>query len=119
MSDIVSDADLRKSRAERRLGGRKKGCCVCGETNPHCLEQHHVAGISHHGDLVWICRNCHRKVTDRQKDHPEPPDQSPFQAIGYYLLGLADLFIEIAVRLKEFGLMLIEGPEPPDLETVP
>jgi hypothetical protein len=42
------------------------------------LERHHIAGRTFGDENVPVCRNCHRKLSDLQKDHPPhigaPPD---------------------------------------------
>jgi len=113
MDDIASNADIRRQRALRRLGSDAPQCCACPERDPRCLELHHIAGRKNHDDTVPVCRNCHRKLSDLQLDHPSaagsPPDRPVI--IGHYLLGLADLFRLIAERLVEFGHALINGDD--------
>ena len=108
MKDIISNADIRRQRALTRLGSDTPQCCSCGEPDPRCLELHHIAGRKNHDDTVPVCRNCHRKLSDSQLDHPPstgaPRDRPTI--IGHYLLGLADLFRLIADRLVEFGRAL-------------
>lgn len=100
-----NDYEARKQRTFLRLGTDKPACVICGESRWQCLELHHIAGLKHHDEVVIVCRNCHRVLSDAQRDHPPP--QSEDSAIGRFLLGLADLLVMIAVRLKEFGLLLI------------
>jgi hypothetical protein len=109
MDDIVSNADLRRQRALGRLGSDAPQCCCCWERDPRCLEAHHIAGRKNHDDTYIVCRNCHRKLSDLQLDHPPAPASPPDRPviIGHYLLGLADLFRLIADRLVEFGRALM------------
>ena len=60
--------------------------------------------------LVIVCRNCHRKLTDLQNDHPPHIGKRPTtdESMGHFLLGQADLFVLLAIKLKEFGEHLIE-----------
>lgn len=105
------DHDERLEQQYRRLGTREPVCLGCGESDPFCLELHHLAGQKHHKDVGILCRNCHRKRTDEQRDHvPPSPSEShgPIATIGRYLLGLADFLLMIARALKEFGKQLIE-----------
>ncbi len=93
----------------RRLDTRN-AVCPCGESDPRCLEKHHIAGRKHHGDTAFVCCNCHRKLSDRQLDHPSNElgqDAKP-AAIGHYLLGLSDLMAMQSKTLAEFGILLIE-----------
>lgn len=108
MDDIISDAEIRFETAGRRLGDYET-CFCCPEADPRCLELHHIAGQAHHGDLVAVCRNCHRKLSDSQRDHPNGTAPTMLVIIGHYLLGLADFLILLAARLKEFGHALLLG----------
>jgi hypothetical protein len=101
---------IRLERAHERLGSNEPRCLHCGEDSVHCLELHHVAGQAMHDDVVTECRNCHRKVTELQKDHPPILSQPPhiLEVIGRYLLGIADLFRLLIDRLDEYGRKLIE-----------
>ena len=122
MDDLISNADIRMARATQRVGANAK-CSLCTEHDPRCLELHHIAGRKHHDDLVPVCRNCHRKLSDTQRDHSPPVDISnPLEVIGHYLLGLADLFAMLAKRMAEFGHELIElatAPHPMPEECEP
>lgn len=109
MSKTYPDSETRLQRAYRRLGTSNPVCVGCGETNPHCFERHHVAGRKHHDDTALVCFNCHRKLTDQQKDHPADisGQDVTFAAIGHYLVGLADLLVMVAKALADFGAWLI------------
>ena len=107
----MTDHDDRLEKQYRRLGTRNPVCITCPESDPFCLELHHIAGRKHHEDLVIICRNCHRKLTEKQRGHvPAETIESrgPMETIGHYLLGLADLLAMVAKTLREFGAMLLE-----------
>ena len=109
MNDYEKLQERRKQKALERLGTNNPICVLCGETDWRCLELHHIAGKPFDGALAIVCRNCHRKLSDLQKDHPQPvsapPD--PFEGIGHFLLGLADLFALLVEKLREFGHDLI------------
>ncbi len=106
------DRDDRLERHYRRLGTRTPVCVTCGKADsahPEIYELHHVGGRSC-GDLSIECANCHRTLSDEQKDHvprgsPEPKGQ--MATIGRYLLGLAAMLAMIVVTLREFGALLI------------
>jgi hypothetical protein len=108
MDDIVTKADIRRQQATRRVGPNGS-CCICGENDPRCIELHHIAGQHYDGQLVPVCRNCHRKLSDVQRDHPPQIETPPsfVEVVGHYLLGLADLLRLVADRLVEFGKSLI------------
>lgn len=109
MDDIITNADIRHEKAACRLGGKDKLCIHCGEDDVRCLELHHLAGQKYHDDVVPLCRNCHRKISDMQLDHPDDLEAAiPLMfSIGRYLMGVADFILMIAYRLKEFGEQLI------------
>ena len=104
--------EQRKQRAFERLGSDSPRCVDCGETDWRCLECHHIAGQAHGEECAVVCRNCHRKLSDAQKDHPpalaggEPPH---LEKIGHFLLGLADLLEMLIEKLREYGMVLIEA----------
>lgn len=102
--------EKRRRRALERLGTTTPGCVECGETDWRCLEAHHVAGQDFGDDTVILCRNCHRKLSDDQRDHPQPVSSPPGQLdrIGHFLLGLGDLLKRLAEKCLEYGHTLIE-----------
>lgn len=110
MNESEKRKEARRRKAHERLGSTNFCCVKCGEDNPHCLELHHLAGQKFGDEAVPVCRNCHRKLSDDQKDHPRPISDDPglLERIGHYLFGLADMLALVAERLKEFGRMLIE-----------
>lgn len=115
MSANHLDKEDRLEQHYRRLGTHEPRCVTCGETDPRCLEKHHLAGRRYHPDTVIVCRNCHRKASDDQLDHaphgPEPPERK-LSVIGLFLLGLCALLTLIVQRLREFGRWLInESPQ--------
>jgi len=121
MTDKEMNREIRKQRRLEKLQSNAPVCGTCGEADYRVLERHHVAGRKHDPATVVICRNCHRKVTDEQKDHPscQPGAESPLHAIGLFLLGLADLLELIIEKLSEFGLALIERVAPETGEARP
>ena len=102
------EKERRPQQACERLGAASPACVICSEDDPHCLEQHHIAG-RHCGDtVVPVCRNCHRKLSNAQKDHPKSvSDPTLLERIGRFLLGLGDLFDLLTDRLHELGRLLI------------
>jgi hypothetical protein len=102
--------ESRRQRALERLGVDNPKCIYCDEDDPLVLERHHLGGQAYDGATVIVCRNHHRKLSDRQKDHPEkigdPPDK--LEAIGHFLLGLADLSELLIKKLREFAAVLLD-----------
>ena len=106
--------EKRRQRALERLGTNNPHCVRCSESDPLALELHHIAGRAFDNSTCILCRNCHRKLTDRQKEHPdkltEIPD--PLEAIAHFLLGLADLFEMLVGKFREFASHLISLADP-------
>ncbi len=109
MNEIEHKQEIRRQRALERLGTSNPRCVICGEDDWRCLERHHIAGLRNDDETVIVCRNHHRKLSDAQKDHPDPigspPD--PLERIAHFLLGIADLFELLIKRLREFAAILI------------
>ena len=114
MKNINIAKEKRKQLRLERLGTNHPVCGTCGETDWRCMEGHHVADYGRDKTKVCICRNCHRKVSDDQKDHPQfdPTANPQLDRIGHFMLGLADLLILIIEKLYEFGHILIEYAKP-------
>jgi hypothetical protein len=114
MNEIEYQRERRKQRALERLGTNTPKCIYCPEDDWRCLESHHIAGRAFDDLTMIVCRNHHRKLSDKSKDHPptvcEPPDQ--LDCIGHFLLGLADLFELLIAKLREFGQALIARARP-------
>jgi hypothetical protein len=104
------NAESRRQQALQRLGCHNPRCVRCGESDPLCLELHHIAGQTYDDALVTLCRNCHRKASDMQRDHPPKIDDPPsiIERAGHFLLGLANLFALLVEKCREFGLALLE-----------
>ncbi len=108
----MQDKERREIKAYRRLGEWDAACVACGESNPHCLDRHHLAGRKYSPDTVPMCKNCHIKLTDAQLDHPNPAAKSEpvqLERIGRYLLGVAALLGMVAAALAAYGYELIEA----------
>lgn len=102
--------ERRRQRIIERLGTDTPRCAACGEHDIRCLEAHHVAGRRYDPLTSVLCANCHRKVTDAQKDHPPPvTDGDAFlESVGHFLLGLADMLRTVLEQIAAFGEALIE-----------
>jgi hypothetical protein len=103
--------ETRKRRRLEQLGSDEPRCGICGDTRWQCIELHHTAGKDAVPDhTVLTCRNCHRMLSDDQRDPPtyDPERDGPWQAIGHFLLGLADMLRLIIDKLREYGLLLID-----------
>ena len=115
MTKPSSDCSDRFEQQYRRLGTRNPMCVVCGESDPFCLELHHIAGQKHDDDVCIVCRNCHRKLTNQQLGHTgggnAAPGDSMLATIGRYLYGLCDLLVLVLNTLREFAKWLIESSQ--------
>lgn len=104
--------EIRKQKALMRLGSDHPCCLICGMDDWRCLELHHISQ-KRFGDLTGpICRNCHRKLSDMQRDYPEDLNlETPtiLEQIGHFLLGLADFLYLLVNSLRSFGKQLIEA----------
>jgi len=105
--------EIRKQNRLEQLGSNDPVCVCCGETDWRCLELHHIAGKAFDDDLAIVCRNCHRKLSDDQRDHPKKVSAKPtsFESKGRFLLGLADLLELIVKKLRVFGQDLIQAAQ--------
>lgn len=129
------DRESRRRRAQERLGSENASCLLCDVTDVLVLELHHVAGHKYHYEMVPLCLNHHAKASELAKDHPAKIEgcNNPLESIGHFLLGLGDLAHIAAdelrdpmlanflmyqrLKLKEFGLLLIEAARrSPDLD---
>jgi len=110
----MSDREYQKERRkQRRVEQFPPGahCLFCDEDDPHCLERHHVAGKTFDNKRVIVCRNHHRKLSDRQKDHPAVTAGDPTQLhrLGRLLLGIADTMILLNNPSDLIGLVRQTG----------
>ncbi|MGB3317436.1 MAG: hypothetical protein WA978_03965 [Sphingopyxis granuli] len=115
MTDEELRKEVRKQRRLEKLGTNEPRCGTCGENRWQCFDQHHPADFGRDETMVLECSNCHRILSDDQKDHPAfDPDADPLlDQIGHFLLGLADMLKLILDKLIAFGHALIERAASP------
>jgi hypothetical protein len=102
--------ERRKQKRLGELGNPNPVCIICGHDQWFALEQHHIAGRKHGDELATVCRNCHRALSEYQKDHPQlEGERTQFESTGYLLVGLSELFALLANSLKTRGLLLIHS----------
>jgi hypothetical protein len=109
MDDKELKREARLQRMCERLGGETPRCANCGLNDVRCLEAHHIAGRKFGDATVILCRNCHRILSDDQKDHPPPIGKEPtlHERVGHFLKGLADLFALLVAKLRAYADELI------------
>lgn len=110
MNKVELARETRKQRRLEALGTNNPLCGTCGDKRWQTIEEHHVADHGRDDTTVLVCRNCHRVLTDDQKDHPafDPDADAMLDSIGHFLLGLADMLRIIVEKLYAFGRSLIE-----------
>jgi hypothetical protein len=108
MNQLELNRERRRQRALERLGTNDPCCPFCGFNNPLALELHHFAGEAFDGKATPVCRNCHRVLSDSQKDHPAKISDplNDLECIGHALLGLADMFELLVKWLREHATKL-------------
>jgi len=111
----MDNKEVRKQNRLEQLGTNHPVCVACGEDDWRCLEDHHIAGRKFDHECATLCRNCHRKVSDDQKGHPKKlaKESIKTESIGHFLLGLADLFALLVIKLRAFGHELIQAARRP------
>ncbi|WP_456685839.1 hypothetical protein [Bradyrhizobium sp. P5_C11_2] len=109
MDDNDLDREVRRQRKLERIGGNYNACPGCGHSDWRTLEEHHYFNRRFGAETVWLCANCHRIITDDQKDHPMPISTADplFQRMGHFMLNLAAFLRVVIVHLEEFGRELI------------
>ena len=104
--------EQRLERHKERLGMATPKCVVpgCDVGDPRCLELHHIAGRHFGDELVVLCRNHHRILSDDQKDHPKrsTPEPSSEERISHFLLGLADLLALLVDYCRDFARAMVD-----------
>jgi hypothetical protein len=110
------DKERRRQARLERLRSNEPKCLFCDEDDPFCLERHHISGRKFGDDCVTACLNHHRKLSDKQKDHPPvvPGTPSTIECCGRLLLGVADALELLKVPpalvdlIRQAGVHLIE-----------
>ncbi len=115
MKPVLSDEELRREADFRRLKHRHPVCVVCRyDRHPAALEYGHISprkfGV---GDGGAICRNCHRELSDQERDLPYQPEahDRQLEQAGRYILALGFWLECIGRTLKRFGAMLLARAE--------
>ncbi len=110
MTELEKRRETRRQNAFERLGTDMPICACCGETDWRCMEAHHLEGEGFGATLIVVCRNCHRKLSDPQKDQSGKVDDPPskLEWVAHLLAGVADALILIATALRDAAAHLID-----------
>jgi hypothetical protein len=105
----TDDYERRKQTRLHKLGTNNPRCAICGNSDWRVIEEHHPDTRKRDKLVVHVCANCHRILSDDQKDHPEELQGCDefFASGGKLLLGLVNMLALILERLREFGEALI------------
>ncbi len=104
----------RAERSLRRLErfGDSARCAFCGESDPRCIEEHHIYGRANSDETVFVCLNCHRKITDRQESYKElltHQEKKPKERMAARLYSRADLLELLAERERAEADQVMES----------
>lgn len=109
MNDNDLEREVRRQRKLERIAGNYSGCPGCGHSDWRTLEEHHYFSRKFGSETVWLCANCHRIITDDQRNHPMPTKDEDLLLlrIGHFMINLAAFLRVVIVHLDEFGRELI------------
>jgi hypothetical protein len=109
---------LRQHGQLERLGTNEPGCVVCGEDDPSYLELHHIPGRKFGDELVIVCRNCHRKLSNDeamaarvQRAREVVPVGTPYYRVRVSLARLSSSGPLISRRESTTRAVCILAPE--------
>jgi hypothetical protein len=111
---VTDDYERRKQQRLRKLGTQTPQCVVCGGTHWEYLELHHVEGQAFGETLVILCRNCHRRLSDSQLEHPvlEAGADTDLTSIARLLHGFADLLLLVVEKLRDMATTILTHAQP-------
>lgn len=107
---LPTPADKRREAKYKTLRTRNPVCLSCGYADhPAAMEFAHVAPKKFHDDGGVLCSNCHREMSDAEKDFSYAPvTANPMmETIGRYLVALSEWLLRIGGTLAEFGEWLL------------
>lgn len=112
MTTFLTAKELRQEAAFRRLKSRYPICLICGYwANPAAIEFAHI--IPKAFGLGWgvpLCRNCHRELTDMEKDMSFKPTTTEveLETIGRLLGAIGEQYEKSAPTLKHLSAVALE-----------
>lgn len=108
----------RKHSRARKNGTINPFCCVCGEHHWAVrYDLHHFAERKYDDRTIRLCRTCHEKVTDMQKDYPPiSPDTNPRLARFIAMIRGRIIMNRLSLEVdEELHAWLIGPPDLPPL----
>lgn len=119
---MVDDTEFRRlARMHRRArsnGTNNPFCCVCGGHHWTVrYDLHHFAERKYDPRTIRLCRGCHEKVTDMQKDYPRIPEGTEAR-LAKMIAMVRGLIIQLELTmqvLNELHSWLTGPPEFPAL----
>lgn len=91
-----------------------KSCFICDESDEKILilEKHHIYGKKYSKETVWLCLNCHKRITDEQNKLPvrvrksysrQDKDTVAIASIGALMKRMGYELLEISQRRSKKG----------------
>ena len=93
-------------RRQRRNGTVTLVCSICGEDDPSVIEEHHLYGKNNSDKKIFLCKNCHAKITKEQnKMSPKSrsSSSSQYEKMGFILISTGALHKVISETLIDLG----------------
>lgn len=112
MKTFLTAKELRREADFRRLKSRYPVCLICGyRAHPGAIEFAHI--IPKAFGLGWgvpLCRNCHRELTDMEKDMSFKPTTTEIEleTIGRLLGAIGEQYEKSAPTLKHLSAIALE-----------
>lgn len=83
-------------------------CMVCGEDDVRVLKQeHHYFGAANSPETIWLCHNCHDKITaDQNKMPPKARHRGApeWDRLNFEDISVGSLLEQIGMRMKKRGM---------------
>ncbi|MCA9828752.1 MAG: hypothetical protein KC444_10290 [Nitrosopumilus sp.] len=79
-------------------------CIICNHGDPLDLEFHHIAGKANSPLVVSLCRNCHGRISRKQRFWPKDwakPNKPEKRKQFFVMLGLNDLLSILICKMIE------------------
>lgn len=77
-------------------------CIICYHDDPLDLENHHIGAKSNNILVVSLCRNCHGRISRKQRYWPEgwsTKNKPQPKKDAIFLIGIGDVFRMIGERM--------------------